>query len=256
MTNWRELAVALKKNDYSSSTADPVSWLQVILSDNPVITDPREYSNFFKFLLIAVKVRTFETLPIVIKRIIKEWEWFKHLKHVSNNDQCGNHLFQATVSFLIHLKKATRKEFFRSEIVRLWMILFSETIEGDLYPKLFLVREYRRELSFNWLLDYVAIGCPENVSSSLFYNVHFNEYDLDVRSQAAIDILIELLEKAKRGDQVGDNEDDRDDLRVSGVLEKIGSLWKANSLMNPVYKGKILKLLALASFGCSGWLNR
>ena len=42
MTNWRELAVALKKHDYSSnsdstadSTADPVSWLQVILSDNP-----------------------------------------------------------------------------------------------------------------------------------------------------------------------------------------------------------------------------
>ena len=245
MANWKELAVELKTQQHEPT------WLQSILSATPEITNPQEYSDFFKFLSISVRIRPTAMLPIVLKRILSEWLQRGYSdRSIRRDNKCDKEgvlmLFRGTVSFLIRLKKNTRRQFFVSEIFPLWTIIFSESFEADEYPKLMLVREFRRELSFKWLFSYICGFEAEPNPSNFFYSVNLSEFQLDCKAQASIDILIELLEKIKREGRQEDS-DECVDLRVSGVLEKIGSLWRADALMNPVYKSKLLKLLALAS---------
>ena len=209
----RELLVEFKnlKGDYNK-------WLKDIL--NVKIID--DYSEFFKFLTGAVKIHP-DSLDIVIERIQAEWQ--------NSHKICDSAaLFKGTVSFLGRLKKTVRRQEFNRKISKLWPIIFN--FPGQDRLKLHLVREYRRELPFGWLYEFT-------LRDEFFYNENLNVEAMDAGGMAVIDILMELLDKS-RGD-----DDFIDELRVSGLLEKIGSLWRSPALISP--ESRIVKLLAMAS---------
>lgn len=207
LPKWKQHLLPLREGD--CTTRD--------LLESIVILKDEEYSDFFKFLTAAVRAKP-KVLDIVIERIQQEW-----LRYSANP-----HLFKSTVSFLGRLKKSVRREEM-SEIVKLWPLIFDFPKENRL--KLLLVKEYRRDLPFHWLLDFV-------LRDGFFYDENLNLDELDCGGVAVIEILVEILEKARSS---GDTSDLCDELRVSGLLEKIGSLWRCPS------RHKLLKLLALAS---------
>lgn len=220
MITWKDRLITLKnaKNDH-------LNQLILILQDcNDLKRE--EVSEFYKFLTGTIKMYP-DALEIVIKRILEDWQ----------RSPKAFVLFKSTVSFLARLKSTLRRQEFKSKISKLWPIIFEYPGENRL--KLFLVREYRRELSFDWLLEFVMRD-----ENEFFYAVDFGAQELDYAARAAIDILMELLGKAKKK-SVPENDNFIDELRVSGILEKIGSLWRSPSFNNP--DGLILKLLALAS---------
>lgn len=205
----RELLV-----EFKNLKGDHCKWLKEILYSKREIED---YSEFFKFLTGVIKIHP-DSLEIVIERILEEWQ------DKSENSS----LFKSTVSFLGRLKKTLRKQKFKGQISRLWPAVFS--FPGQDRLKLHLVREYRRELPFGWLYEFVLRDVD------FFYSENLNSEVMDTGAMALLDILIELLDKS-RGEM--------DELRVSGLLEKIGSLWRSPALNSP--DSKIMKLLAMAS---------
>lgn len=186
-------------------------WLKSILN---IKLNEKEYSEFFKFLTEIVKIHP-ETLDLVIERIRAEWQ-----------NGSSVLLFKSTGSFLGRLKKSLRRQEFKGKLSRLWSIIFNFPAQDRL--KLHLVREYRRELPFGWLYEFV-------LNDSFFYIENLNSEVMETGAMAVVDILMELLDKS-RGEQ-----ELMDELRFSGLLEKIGSLWKSPAL------SKIIKLLAMAS---------
>ena len=214
---WRDRLASLKKSgkDYKS--------LLISILSKEVTSESSSISEFFKFLSGAVQAYP-DVHEIVIERILQEWNIIRDGIH------CGV-LFKSTVSFLGRLKGTVRRT---KEIKKLWSLIFS--YPGEDHLKLILVREYRKEIPFLWLFEFVMRNDTE-----LFYSVDLNAEELGRDALAVIDILLELMGKTKKS---GNNEI-VDELRISGLLEKIGSLWRmpCRSFSNE----RILKLLTLAS---------
>ena len=221
-----------------------INWLKELL----LVNDPArvEYSEFFKFLSGVIKWDPSPAiLDLVITKILKEWSNQEN----KQTDMESLLLFKCTVSFLGRINKSTRKDKFVSHLSRIWQKVFNYPAQE--FIKLKLIREYRRELPFIWLFNYVL------TDEEFFYRQDLNFMGFDSGKGTVLvvfEILIELLEKGRRVDDSGEM---MNDLRVSGLLEKIGALWQNllqtdfnsndQNINNISMVSKLLKLLALAS---------
>jgi hypothetical protein len=228
---WKDRLIELLKKEPREAQRD---YLRNVLSLEEEPID--NYSEFFKFLSGVVGANP-TLLDEVISRILVEWTG----KEALHSPDSLWLLFRSTVSFLGRLDGTIRREKFNSQISLLWPVIFScQAVIGDSMAdnlKLMLVREYRHELALPWLLEFVTRD------ENFFYRSDLNASANSTGAQAVIDVLMELLVRAPGSDCI-------EDLRCSGVLEKIASLWRS-----PVATPKIIKLLALAtsiSASCDG----
>lgn len=153
-------------------------------------------------------------------------------------------VLQNIITFLLKLSKRIRKAFFLPHIFPLWRMLFYEMkLELDAQKKLKLIHEFNRELPLQWTIEYI-INDP-----NFFYYEDLNS----VSSPLILNILIDLMERCRKDSKTStsaDSVDWKEELRLSGILEKIGSLWPLilqQDNENTTNLKLVLKALALAS---------